>query len=72
MFLIGLLFGYWIRKSEGNKKKKKKKRKNHSVTEICPHDMAEIKVIASVATCEKTVLVCSQCGEYLSKPKTET
>ena len=44
---------------------------NYSITEICPHDIAEIRVIESVVTCETTVLVCTECGEYLSEPKTE-
>jgi hypothetical protein len=43
----------------------------YSITEICPHDIAEIKVIESVGTCETTVLVCSECGKELEKPKTE-
>lgn len=43
----------------------------YSITEVCPHDIAEVRVIESVATCETTVLVCTQCGEYLSNPKTE-
>lgn len=44
---------------------------SYSITEICPHDIAETRVIESVATCETTVLVCTQCGEQLSTPKTE-
>jgi hypothetical protein len=44
---------------------------SYSITEICPHDIAETRVIASVATCETTVLVCTECGQQLSKPKTE-
>lgn len=43
----------------------------YSITEICPHDIAEIKVIESVVTCEKTVLVCTECGKELEEPKTE-
>ncbi|KFC59841.1 hypothetical protein [Flavobacterium gilvum] len=43
----------------------------YSITEVCPHDIAETRVIESVATCETTVLVCIECGEQLSKPKTE-
>lgn len=42
------------------------------ITDQCHHDIAEIKVLDSVATCETTVIVCSDCGEHLSKPKTET
>jgi hypothetical protein len=44
---------------------------SYSITEICPHDIAEIRVIESIATCETTVIVCTQCGEHLSTPKTE-
>ncbi|MFE3849110.1 hypothetical protein ACFX5D_14145 [Flavobacterium sp. LB3P45] len=43
----------------------------YSITVICPHDIAEIRVIESVATCETTVLVCTECGEELEKPKTD-
>jgi hypothetical protein len=43
----------------------------YSITEECPHDIAETRVIESVATCETTVLVCTQCGEQLTQPKTE-
>jgi hypothetical protein len=44
---------------------------SYSITEICPHDIAEIRVLESVATCETTVLVCTECGEELENPKTE-
>jgi hypothetical protein len=44
---------------------------NYSITEVCPHDIAETRVIESVATCETTVLVCTQCGKHLTEPKTE-
>jgi hypothetical protein len=44
---------------------------SYSITEICLHDIAEIIVIHSVCTCETTVLVCTQCGEQLTQPKTE-
>jgi hypothetical protein len=43
----------------------------YSITEVCPHDIAETRVIASVATCETTALFCTQCNEQLSEPKTE-
>ena len=43
----------------------------HSITVVCPHDISEIRVIESIATCETTVLVCTECGEELEKPKTE-
>ncbi|KFC59999.1 hypothetical protein [Flavobacterium gilvum] len=43
----------------------------YSITEVCPHDIAETRVLESVATCEKTVLVCIACGKELSEPKTE-
>lgn len=44
---------------------------DYSITEICPHDIAEIKVIASVATCETTVLICTVCRKQLEEPKIE-
>ncbi|MDN3673102.1 hypothetical protein QWY99_08585 [Flavobacterium branchiarum] len=44
---------------------------NHSITEICPHDIAKIKVIEIVVTCETTQLVCAKCGEALEPSKTE-
>ncbi|MDZ4329161.1 MAG: hypothetical protein U0945_01090 [Flavobacterium sp.] len=43
----------------------------YSITEVCPHNISKIKVIESVGTCEKTVLVCTACGEEIEKPKTE-
>ena len=43
----------------------------YSITVVCPHDIAEIKVLETVGTCETTVLVCTECGEELEKPKTE-
>lgn len=43
----------------------------YSITVICPHDIAIIKVLESIVTCETTVLVCTECGEELEKPKTE-
>lgn len=43
----------------------------YSITEICPHDIAETRVIESVGTCETTVLVCIECGKQLEKPKTD-
>lgn len=45
--------------------------KNYSITEVCPHDIAEIRVIESVATCETTAEFCIECGEQLTPPKTE-
>ena len=45
--------------------------KNYSITEECPHDIAEIRVLQSVATCETTAEFCVECGEQLSKPKTD-
>jgi hypothetical protein len=43
----------------------------YSITVVCPHDIAKIKVLESIVTCETTVLVCTECGEELEKPKTE-
>lgn len=44
---------------------------DYSITEVCPHDIAEIKIISTCVTCETTQLVCSDCGEALEEPKTE-
>ena len=44
---------------------------NYSITETCPHDIAEIKVIYTCVTCETTQLVCTSCGEKLEEPKTD-
>lgn len=44
---------------------------DYSITEVCPHDVAYIKVLEIVCTCETTVLTCYDCGEELEKPKTE-
>lgn len=43
----------------------------YSITEVCSHDIAEIKIISTCVTCETTQLVCSNCGEALEPPKTE-
>lgn len=43
----------------------------NSITVVCTHDIAEIKVLESTATCETTVLVCMECGQELEPPKTE-
>lgn len=37
----------------------------------CPHDETAIRVLESVCTCEKTVVVCLKCKKELDKPKTE-
>lgn len=42
-----------------------------SITEVCPHDIAVIKVIATLVTCETTQLVCVECGQALEEPKTD-
>ena len=44
---------------------------NYSITDVCPHDKAKIKVIESTTTCETTVLVCVACEKQLTEPKTE-
>lgn len=44
---------------------------SYSITEICPHDIAETRVIESVATCETTAEFCIECGEQLTQPKTD-
>ena len=43
----------------------------YSITEVCPHDIARIKVISTCVTCETTQLICADCGEALEPPKTE-
>jgi hypothetical protein len=43
----------------------------YSITEVCPHDIAEIKVISTVGACETTVLVCTECKEQITEPKTD-
>ncbi|WP_281233476.1 hypothetical protein [Flavobacterium gelatinilyticum] len=43
----------------------------YSITEECPHDIAVIRVIESVATCEATALFCVECNKQLSEPNTE-
>lgn len=45
--------------------------KSYSITEVCPHDISEIRVLQSVATCETTAEFCIECGEQLTQPKTE-
>lgn len=50
---------------------KKKRNLNYSVTEVCPHDIAEIKVISTVGTCETSVLVCTECKKQITEPKTD-
>jgi len=42
-----------------------------SITEVCTHDIAETRVIESVATCETTAEFCIECGEQLTPKKTE-
>lgn len=37
----------------------------------CPHEIAEIEVIATCVTCEVTQVVCKNCKTVLSEPKTE-
>ncbi|WP_124019428.1 hypothetical protein [Flavobacterium hydrophilum] len=43
----------------------------YSITEVCPHDIAYIKVIDAVCGCETTVLTCTECKKELEPPKTE-
>ncbi|MBP4137432.1 hypothetical protein [Flavobacterium geliluteum] len=42
-----------------------------SITEVCPHDIAVIRVLKSVATCETTALFCVACNKQLTEAKTE-
>lgn len=37
----------------------------------CSHENKKIKVIEVAATCETTVIVCTECEKELEKPKTE-
>ncbi|WP_220764691.1 hypothetical protein [Flavobacterium sp. UMI-01] len=43
----------------------------YSIKEVCPHDIAETRTLTATCGCETTVLICTECGEQLSKPKTE-
>lgn len=43
----------------------------YTITEVCPHDIAEIKILSVSGTCETSVLVCCNCGEELEEIKTE-
>lgn len=45
--------------------------KNYSITEVCPHDIAEIRTLHAECGCETTAVFCIECGEQLTKPKTE-
>lgn len=53
------------------KKKRKSKKKKYSIKEICPHNIAYIKILNTSCTCETTQLTCSDCEEALEDPKTE-
>ncbi|MBS7234259.1 hypothetical protein KHA90_25010, partial [Flavobacterium psychroterrae] len=44
---------------------------NYSITEVCSHEIAVIRVIESVGTCETTSEFCIECGKQLTEPKTE-
>lgn len=44
---------------------------NYSVTEVCPHWIAETRILSSQCGCETTAEFCTVCGEQLTKPKTE-
>jgi tryptophanyl-tRNA synthetase len=37
----------------------------------CSHKHIQIKVLEVTVTCETTVLICSECKEYLAEPITE-
>jgi len=39
--------------------------------ENCSHSMTKIKVVTAVCGCETTVIICVECNQELSKPKTE-
>jgi len=39
--------------------------------QLCSHKNQRIKVIATVVTCETTVIVCTECKQELTKPKTD-
>lgn len=43
----------------------------YSITEICPHDIAETRVIQAACGCETTAEFCTECGEQLTEPKTD-
>ncbi|SMO42377.1 hypothetical protein SAMN06265349_101705 [Flavobacterium resistens] len=44
---------------------------NSFKVEKCPHNNRVLRVIESVATSEKTVLICKDCEKQLSEPKTD-
>ena len=41
----------------------------YSITEVCPHDVAEIRVLNVTCGCETTVIMCVECGKKLSEPQ---
>ena len=63
--------GYCIRPENDYCPSDECKEQNYSITEVCSHDIAEIKVISVVGTCETTVLVCTECKEQITELKTE-
>lgn len=44
---------------------------NYSITEVCPHEIAETRTLNAECGCETTAQFCIECGEQLTKPKTE-
>lgn len=48
-----------------------KQYENKKITEDCLHKNRRTKVLDATCGCEKTVVVCSDCNEVLTEPKTE-
>ena len=44
---------------------------NYSVTEVCPHWIAETRTLSVQCGCETTAEFCVVCGEILTEPKTD-
>jgi hypothetical protein len=43
----------------------------YSITEVCQHDIAETRTLSAECGCETTAEFCIECGEQLTKSKTE-
>jgi hypothetical protein len=44
---------------------------NPKKTEICPHDIIVTRTLTAQCGCETTATFCTECGEQLTKPKTD-
>ncbi len=43
----------------------------YSIEEVCPHWIAETRILSSQCGCETTAEFCFVCGEMLTEPKTD-